>query len=217
VITKGYAEWGERCVERFLGMCAFALVERDSADEVFGGYSWYPPMAGADGLGTDEYARVFFDRGHEDLAEFLAEEHLVGEDVSRAFVDEHVSRPGADTPLDRALPPHEVVELAATCPPELKLARGGKGELKDAARRLLPGDVIDRPEGYFSVPALSHLEGPVLDLVRDALTSPPARGLFRPEYVDALLAAPHEARTNLDGSELWQRGLLGLWLQEQGL
>ncbi len=122
-----YAEWGERCVERFVGMFAFALVERDSADEVFGGYSWHPPMAGADGLWTDEYARVFFDRGHEDLAEFLAEEHLVGEDVSRAFVDEHFSRPSADTPLDRALRDHEVVELAAACPPELKLAHHGKG------------------------------------------------------------------------------------------
>src|SRR4051794_19772037 len=30
VVLKGYAEWGERCVERFLGMFAFCVVERGS-------------------------------------------------------------------------------------------------------------------------------------------------------------------------------------------
>ena len=215
------------------------------ADEVFGGYSWYPPMADVDGLGADAYARAFFDRPHDDMAEFLTDEHLVGEDVSLAFVEEHFARPGADTPIDRALRidteimlvddpvkrvdnmtmawglegrvpflDHELVELAAACPPELKLAHGGKGVLKDAARGLLPADVVDRPKGYFPVPALSHLEGPALDLVRDALTSAQAREreLFRPGYVERLLAAPNEHRTNLDGSKLWQLGLLELWL-----
>jgi asparagine synthase (glutamine-hydrolysing) len=75
--------------------------------------------------------------------------------------------------------------------------------------------VIDRPKGYFPVPALSHLEGPVLELVRAALTSEKARarGLFRSAAVDAMLADPNAARTNLDGSTLWQLGLLELWLQ----
>jgi asparagine synthase (glutamine-hydrolysing) len=67
---------------------------------------------------------------------------------------------------------HELVELAATCPPELKTAHQGKGVLKEAARRVIPADVIDRPKGYFPVPALTHLEGPYLDLVRDALYAP---------------------------------------------
>src|SRR5205823_6148628 len=30
VILKGYAQWGTSCVEHFLGMFAFALVERDT-------------------------------------------------------------------------------------------------------------------------------------------------------------------------------------------
>jgi len=110
---------------------------------------------------------------------------------------------------------HELVELAAACPPELKLAEGGKGVLKRAARGLVPDAVIDRPKGYFPVPALSHLEGPVLELVADALRSDSARsrGLFREEVVEEMLRDPNAHRTNLDGSTLWQLGLLELWLQ----
>ncbi len=85
---------------------------------------------------------------------------------------------------------HDLVELAATCPPQYKTAHEGKGVLKQAARRVVPADVIDRPKGYFPVPALTHLEGPYLDLVRDALYAPEAkeRGLFRPDAVEQLLS-----------------------------
>ena len=114
---------------------------------------------------------------------------------------------------------HELVELAATCPPELKTAHQGKGVLKEAARRVVPADVINRPKGYFPVPALTHLEGPYLDLVRDALYAPAAkeRGLFRPEAVDRLLADPNGRLTPLRGNELWQIALLELWLQRHGI
>ncbi|MDR3654403.1 MAG: N-acetylglutaminylglutamine amidotransferase [Mycobacterium sp.] len=114
---------------------------------------------------------------------------------------------------------HELVELAATCPPELKTAHDGKGVLKQAARRVIPSEVIDRPKGYFPVPALTHLEGPYLDMVRDALYSPVAkeRGLFRSDAVDALLADPNGRLTPLRGNELWQIALLELWLQRHGV
>ena len=114
---------------------------------------------------------------------------------------------------------HELVELASTCPPELKVAHDGKGVLKEAARRVIPSEVIDRPKGYFPVPALTHLEGPYLDLVRDALYAPVAkeRGLFDTEAVDALLADPNGKLTPLRGNELWQVALLELWLQRHGV
>ena len=110
---------------------------------------------------------------------------------------------------------HDLVELAAACPPELKLADGGKGVLKAIGRRIIPPEVIDRPKGYFPVPAITHLEGKVLDLVRDALAGDAARdrGLFRPEYVRELLADPNGELTPLGGNKLWQLGLLELWLQ----
>ena len=110
---------------------------------------------------------------------------------------------------------HELVELAAQCPPEYKIAQGGKGVLKEAARSVIPARVIDRPKGYFPVPALKYLDGPYLDLVRDALYAPAAkeRGLFQAAYVEELLAAPNDALTPLRGNKLWQLGLLELWLQ----
>jgi asparagine synthase (glutamine-hydrolysing) len=110
---------------------------------------------------------------------------------------------------------HEVLDVAARIPPELKLAHDGKGVLKEAARRVIPNEVIDRPKGYFPVPALKHLQGPYLDHVRDALSAPEARerALYEPAYVDALLADPNGSLTPLRGNKLWQLALLELWLQ----
>ncbi|MGQ4362256.1 N-acetylglutaminylglutamine amidotransferase [Streptomyces sp. SAS_272] len=114
---------------------------------------------------------------------------------------------------------HELVELAAACPPELKLADGGKGVLKEAGRKLLPREVVDRPKGYFPVPAIRHMAGPVLQRVQEALKAPEAteRGLFRESYVTELLAAPDECRTRRGANALWQVALLEIWLQTHGI
>ncbi|MCX2714792.1 N-acetylglutaminylglutamine amidotransferase [Mycolicibacterium sp. J2] len=111
---------------------------------------------------------------------------------------------------------HELVELAATCPPHLKTAHDGKGVLKEAARQVIPSEVIDRPKGYFPVPALKHLAGPYLDLVRDALHSDAARarGLFAADSVERLFADPNGNLTPLRGNPLWQIGLLEMWLAQ---
>jgi asparagine synthase (glutamine-hydrolysing) len=110
---------------------------------------------------------------------------------------------------------HDFIELAARCPPELKLHYGGKGVLKDASRPLLPAEVIDRTKGYFPVPGIRHLDGEVFDLVRDALTNDAARsrGLYRREALEALLNAPNEGRTTLGANSLWQLAVLEMWLQ----
>jgi len=217
------------------------------ADEVFGGYYWYPPLLEDQSDGLDVYARTFFDRDDAGVRGLLAEGWAAGDDPSLALAASWFAAPGASSAIDRGLRldaevmlvddpvkrvdnmtmahgleartpflDHELVELAALCPPELKLADGGKGVLKRAARGIVPDVVIDRPKGYFPVPALSHLEGPVLELVGDALRSDAARarGLFRSDVVEEMLASPNEHRTNLDGSTLWQLGLLELWLQE---
>ena len=78
---------------------------------------------------------------------------------------------------------HDLVELAAACPPELKLAQGGKGVLKEIGRAALRRRVIDRPKGYFPVPALTASRAKCWGWCREALPRPAARerGLFRPE------------------------------------
>jgi asparagine synthase (glutamine-hydrolysing) len=114
---------------------------------------------------------------------------------------------------------HDLAELAGRIPAELKLAQDGKGILKDVARRIIPAEVIDRPKGYFPVPALKYIEGPYLTLVRDTLSSKAAkeRELFSRGYLDALFSDPAAHITRLRGSELWQAGLLELWLQSHGV
>jgi asparagine synthase (glutamine-hydrolysing) len=220
------------------------------ADEVFAGYSWYPPLLDAGGTGADTYQAEFFDRPPAEFAQTLTDEYLLDHDPSRAFLDQHFGGAGADGPLDRGLRldteimlvddpvkrvdnmtmawgleartpflDHQLVELAAACPPELKLAHGGKGVLKTAARAVIPDVVIDRPKGYFPVPALSTLEGAALELVRDTLEESAVRrrGVFRPEHVQELLAAPNDHLTTLEGSKLWQLALLELWLTKHGI
>ena len=69
------------------------------------------------------------------------------------------------------------------------------------------------------MPALKHVEGATLEMLRDALSAPRARerAIFRDDYLNRLFAAPADHITPLNGSELWQAGLLELWLQEQGV
>lgn len=114
---------------------------------------------------------------------------------------------------------HELVELAAACPPQLKLAQGGKAVLKDIGRKILPAEVVDRPKGYFPVPAVRHMAGPVLARAREALTAPEARrrGIFDQAHVAELLAAPNRHRTHRGANTLWQVASLEIWLQAHGV
>jgi asparagine synthase (glutamine-hydrolysing) len=221
------------------------------ADEVFGGYHWYPPLADIDNDadGVDAYRRVFFDRSHKDLLGLL-QPGMDMPDWSGEFLRAHFAMPGASRVIDRALRldttvmlvddpvkrvdnmtmafglearvpflDHELVELAARIPARHKIAEGGKHVLKEAARSVIPAAVIDRPKGYFPVPALKYLRGDFLDYVRGMLESPRAqeRGLFRREAVQGMLADPDSAITPLRGSTLWQLALLEAWLQTNGL
>ncbi|MBI1208500.1 MAG: N-acetylglutaminylglutamine amidotransferase [Azospirillum sp.] len=218
------------------------------ADEIFGGYHWYPPMLESRDPVAD-YARVFCDRDHAEMAEVL-DPAVLGGDHSREFVAAAFAMPGAERPIDQALRldttvmlvddpvkrvdnmtmawglearvpflDHELVELAARVPAEHKIRDGGKYVLKQAGRQVVPAEVIDRPKGYFPVPALKYLQGPYLDLVTDILNQPAARqrGLFRRDYVDRLLKAPEAHITPLRGSKLWQIALLEYWLQSHAL
>jgi len=219
------------------------------ADEVFAGYHWYPPLSDSNdvvgdyaGVFFDRTAETLgrhleerWLTGRDEATEFVARhmarpgaaapvDKALRLDTTVMLVDDPVKRVDNMTMawgLEARVPflDHELVELAARIPPEHKLADGGKGVLKQAARKVVPAAVIDREKGYFPVPALKYIDGPYLDLVQDALNSRSARerGLFRRTYVEELLASPGEHITPLRGSELWQVGLLELWLQSHGI
>src|SRR3546814_740483 len=71
------------------------------ADEIFGGYHWYPPLLDSNDPVAD-YAQVFFDRRHAEYAEAVGGDYLT-EDFSTAFVAGRFGLPGADYAVDKAL------------------------------------------------------------------------------------------------------------------
>src|SRR3954464_15098381 len=74
------------------------------ADEVLGGSSWYPPLAGVPREDAVEaYSRVFFDRRWSAMDDLLMPEWLVDDDAPTAFIAEQFGQPGADTSVDAAL------------------------------------------------------------------------------------------------------------------
>jgi asparagine synthase (glutamine-hydrolysing) len=225
-----------------------AVQSGQGADEVFGGYHWYPPLAGSNNP-LASYRAAFFDRDFDEYRR-VVHDRFVQDDHATGYVQQAFGACGAADPIDKALHidttvmlvddpvkrvdnmtmawglearvpflDHQLVEFAATIPAGLKVRGDGKHILKEAARAVVPAEVIDRPKGYFPVPALKYLRGRVVDAVRESLCSDAAvrRGLFRRDYVDHLLADPEGHITPLRGSKLWQLGLLESWLQIQGI
>jgi asparagine synthase (glutamine-hydrolysing) len=217
------------------------------ADELFAGYHWYPQVDGASDPYA-AYRAAFFDREHseyldtvqpqwhgEDYAGDFVREHFAmpgaAAPVDRALrldstvmlVDDPVKRVDNMTMawgLEARTPflDHRLAELSARIPGRFKLPDGGKHVLKEAARKVIPAAVIDRPKGYFPVPGLKHLEGATLGWVSELLLDPSQdRGLFNPAMLDRLLSDPQGQLTPLRGSKLWQLAALNLWLSEQGL
>ena len=215
------------------------------ADEVFGGYFWYPQMATARGTALERFRAHYFDRDHAEYQETVAP-LLHGPDYTAEYLIPRFEESGADSFIDQVfrldvttlivddpvkrvdnmtmawgvearvpfLDQH-LVELAATLPPEFKLGSQGKHVLKNIARGLLPDAVIDRPKGYFPVPALKYVRGPFLDFMREILNSRACceRGIYQPNYVEKLLKTPEQYLTRIQGSKLWHLAALELWLQ----
>jgi len=231
------AEWVSKTVK--------VVQSGQGADEVFGGYFWYPLMDAEQGSDLERFRRHYFDRDHDEYLETVTAAYQ-GPDYTAELLAERLARPEADTFLDRVLHldvttlivddpvkrvdnmtmawglearvpflDHQVVELAMQIPPDLKVRAGGKYVLKKIARGRVPDAVIDRPKGYFPVPALKYVRGEFLQFMNDILNSQACRerGLFQRGYLERLLADPEAYMTRLQGSKLWHAALLELWLQ----
>lgn len=215
------------------------------ADEVFGGYFWYPEMQAASGSDIERFRPLYFDRSHEEWLETVTSPYhgpdytsprvaqglrstgvnpflnrVLAFDVTTLIVDDPVKRVDNMTMawgLEARVPflDHELVELGIQIPPEIKLKSGGKHLLKMIGRGLLPDIVIDRPKGYFPVPALKFIRGEVLEFVRGVLDSAACRDrrLFERRYLERLLRQPEQNHTPILGSKLWHLALLEFWLQ----
>jgi asparagine synthase (glutamine-hydrolysing) len=223
------------------------VMSGQGADEVFGGYFWYPKMDAATGSPLEKFSQNYFDRDHAEYLQMITPAFHVN-DVTSTLIASELDKPQADTFLDQVwrldvttlivddpvkrvdnMPmawglevrtpflDHELVQLAARMPPEIKLKEGGKFPLKAISRGLIPDSVIDRPKGYFPVPALKYVRGPFLGMMRGILMSDACirRGLYQRSYVDKLLAQPEapEHFTRINGSKLWHLALLEWWLQ----
>ncbi len=194
----------------------------------------------------DRFARRYVDRDHDEFLETvnpsfhgddytsqLIEANLNTDqadsfvdavlrfDVTTLIVDDPVKRVDNMTMawgLEARVPflDHHLVELAASCPPELKLKHDGKGVLKEIARGRIPDAVIDRPKGYFPMPALKYVRGDFYQFMADTLNSRQSRerDLFDRGYIDRLLTEPERHFTRLNGSKLWHSALLEFWLQK---
>jgi asparagine synthase (glutamine-hydrolysing) len=216
------------------------------ADEVFGGYFWYPRMHHSVTPGIKRFTDEYFDRDHDEylqtvdvrfhtddvtsqmmqglLDEVEADEYLdrvLAVDVTTLIVDDPVKRVDNMTMawgLEARVPflDTQLVELAATMPPEMKLPNGGKHVLKELSRGFLPDSVVNRSKAYFPMPALKYVRGPFLDFMKEILLSDGARqrGLYNPAYVEKLLANPEDYLTRLQGSKLWHLAALELWWQQ---
>jgi asparagine synthase (glutamine-hydrolysing) len=110
---------------------------------------------------------------------------------------------------------HRLVEFAARVPAGLRL-RGGSGKwlMKQALRRYLPGEVLDRTKMGFVTPVSAWFRGP-LAAEAAAIAHSPAfaeLGWFEPAAI-ARLAAAHRSGRAEHGRLLWQLLMLDRSLQ----
>lgn len=107
----------------------------------------------------------------------------------------------------------EVAEFAFSLPDSFRM-RGGSGKrlLKDAARALLPANIIDRPKKGFGIPVAAWLNGPLQPLVQDVLSADSIQrgGIFNSTAVTEMLNVHRSMRADLR-KPLWTLLVFELW------
>ncbi len=150
------------------------------ADEVFAGYSWYPPLVDADGSGVDRYAAEFFDRPQAEFSEMLTPDYMVDGDPSRAFVEEHfdgfIRFYLGEEPYVPSVPTYEFQRPADARETKDRLreqvvkprhGHGGTGvvigpQATGAEIDDLAGEVERQPQSYISQPTISLSSHPTV-------------------------------------------------------
>jgi asparagine synthase (glutamine-hydrolysing) len=106
-----------------------------------------------------------------------------------------------------------VTEFAFSLPDNFRMrGRSGKRLLKDAARPLLPPEIIDRPKKGFGIPVAAWLNGPLRELANDVLSADALHraGIFQPATVQKMLHKHHNLRADFR-KPLWTLLVFELW------
>jgi asparagine synthase (glutamine-hydrolysing) len=108
---------------------------------------------------------------------------------------------------------HELLELAARIPSNLKVRRGEtKWILKQAFHDRLPGDTLRRPKHGFDIPIDAWLRGPLRPMFEDAVLAPGARIATLVDQARArTLYASHRSGLGRHGAILWSLLILARW------
>jgi asparagine synthase (glutamine-hydrolysing) len=108
---------------------------------------------------------------------------------------------------------NEVLEYAACLPAGMKIHKGRRKHiLKEAARGLVPAEILDRRKQGFGVPIDVWFRASSRELVADVLRSPRARqrGYFEPRFVERLVRE-HETGRRDHAARLWALLVFELW------
>ncbi len=109
-----------------------------------------------------------------------------------------------------------LADYSLSLPAELKLKQGiGKYLLKKVAEKYFEREFVYRPKGHFSVPAVKHTTGSVLEFSRSILLDARCfdRGIIRPDALHrAARRRPHV--TQMGGNQIWQLVCLEIWMRQ---
>jgi asparagine synthase (glutamine-hydrolysing) len=111
---------------------------------------------------------------------------------------------------------HELMQFAASLPPELKVrGRQTKVVLRAALRGWIPDHILDAPKRGFRLPLGDWFRGELREFTRDVLLDRRAieRGCFRERYVRELLDR-HAAGVQDHSQGIWTLLMFELWHQE---
>jgi asparagine synthase (glutamine-hydrolysing) len=141
---------------------------------------------------------------YTDLTSYLPENLLIKMDIASMANSLEARSPFLD---------HELVEFAATLPPEWKLKFfNSKYILKETFKDILPQEILNRQKQGFSIPLGKWFRGELKDYLRDVILSSKAlnRGYFDPKNLKVLVNDHIEGKADY-GYCLWALLMLELW------
>jgi asparagine synthase (glutamine-hydrolysing) len=143
---------------------------------------------------------------HVDVQTYLPDDLLVKMDIATMAQSLEARSPLLD---------HEMMEFAASLPPDLKLhGRTSKVLLKSLLRPLVPPALLHRPKMGFGVPLDHWFRGPLREFLREMLSSRRCleRGYLQRGMVDAMVEEHIAGRRNWH-YHLWDLLMLELWFR----